>query len=62
MLKLEDLYGLRVQLIMYKTFIMNVYPDMKMNILSLKANHSYTTRLNNFRTSCRIDKCKQRLY
>ena len=62
-LKLEDLYGFHVQLIMYKTFSMNVYPDMKNNILNIQANHRYTTRLDNFRTSyCRIDKCKQCLY
>ena len=41
-LKLEDLYGFHVQMIMYKTFSMNVYPDMKNDILNIQANHRYT--------------------
>ena len=61
-LKLEDLFVYHTQLLMYKTIVLNKYPDIKDLILSAHINHNYATRVNVLRLPfCRTRKGTQNL-
>ena len=56
-LKLEDLIVYHTQLFMYKTLVLNKYPEIKDSILGAQINHNYDTRL----PYCRTKKGAQNL-
>ena len=61
-LKIEDLYTYHTQLFMYKTLVLDKYPEIKNTILDTQINHNYATRVNNLRLPyCRTVKGTQSL-
>ena len=61
-LKLEDLFMYHTQLFMYKTVVLDKYPEIKNSILGHQVNHNYDTRVNSLRLPyCRTLKGTQNL-
>ena len=62
LLKLDDLYILNSQILMYQCIIMNKYPTLRDSITNTQANHEHGTRTVDLRLPyCRTTKSKQRL-
>lgn len=61
-LKLEDLFTYNAQQHMYKTLVLNRYPEIKNSISNNQINHNYATRLDKLRLPyCRTQKGTQNL-
>ena len=61
LLKFHDIYSLSVLVYMFKTLVLNKYPNMLSRIYQLQPNHYYNTRNDNFILPRCLNKCKQSL-